>query len=615
MDEPEDVVVDMLSVGEDPMRVGRIVAAETPARPFVIWDAGGQAEEVRVGGSLRRVPYGGLRYLALVAPEQLAEILADRPVDLFVNALHAEGVPGKVDARRLKKVLIECGLDAAAVDRAWTSVSKHFAETPGVHPSGDRGYHPDRTATPPDLGRPARQESFRIGASAIRHAETAPKAPEAVASGAPSRATLEKERAESAPPGAAKLQDLKMLLQSDPTDDELELAARAKSMRGVQDTPVFRAWIASPAAIARHLRAVSNRADVDVAGLIRFTDRVLENPGFVPEIHGVGAIAALRSESPTADAIAAASRYVDALAKSVRRRGSADAPDSKIASAVSWLPWASHGGRSGLIAALASAGHDVVSPTWWSGFTWSTLLAVGDGSIGSVLRQEKIAKTLTAKVLSEGIAGLNSRAALAEWIAAPRIAFELADLPGLRARIADVVENDTLIADAFAAVRREHKMRELQDRVLKAEQDAAAARASAETAVAELAVLEAQRARLDKERLAMLAEDRGARANQLRQAKLDGVRAAAQILATVSTESEALSPEQLASRLAAIAGRAGIAVRGKVGATVEFDPVWCDAPGIPLGLGDRCIVVRPAYEYVSDKEAPVLLFKATVRAG
>jgi hypothetical protein len=330
-------------------------------------------------------------------------------------------------------------------------------------------------------------------------------------------------------------------------------------------------------------------------------------------VHGVAALAAMKRSDSDDKALAVATRIVDELARQIRRSGLGDLRADRLAAAIAWLPWTVAGGRSGLLAALASKDVDVTGSEWWSGFGWPALRDVGDGTLGAVLRRDDVKRAVTSRTVAEGLASVTNREALSAWLGAPRIVHELVDPEAAGARIAVVIESDHLLAEAFSRVRRESLVSELRGSLESLESELQVARRKAHDADTENVRVSQDRDRLRALLDAAAETERTVRASERRQAKIDAVRAIAQIVATAKADAATLTPDQLERRLISIAQRAGVRRRGEVEASIEFDPAWCEAPGQPLPAGAPCIVVRPAYEYVSEQEDPVLLLKAVVR--
>jgi len=259
------------------------------------------------------------------------------------------------------------------------------------------------------------------------------------------------------------------------------------------------------------------------------------------------------------------------------------------------------------------AGREVAEPRWWRDVSWDDLAASATGLLSRVLGQPEVLAAIVRPLGSEAMAAATTRARLFTVLGAPPIVVDSLAASEVANSIANVGKRDKSLSEWIGLLADESGRARLRETVDRATSERDLARNAERDAEARTAAANDRVQRLERDLRAAASATTGLRDSQIRQARIDAMRALADLAAFVGGALDSQPSERIRARVTAILGRQGVQPLGSPGVVEMFDPDRHDVVGAPAVAGASVVVRRAGYIWKTPDEA-IVLARAIVEA-
>lgn len=569
------VVIERQAPGDEP-RVGRVIGGAKGVLE-VEW-ANGSRDKVRLGEEFIATVEGSLAHLARGHPAT-AEALAETDPGLIVA--HAL-TDGPKPTGGLKKSLTELGfppqLAETIVSRGLPQlVERHWVKTG----RSGTGHVLDRNVILPTLPIPRPWDA----AAPLPSDNAAERTEE----GAPLRTT---PTTDAAPTNGGR----------SPLDDPY--AEIAGAVEKPEDSRVLE-WLTTTAAVGVAVQLVRHDDRDKQARGSRILRRWLESAENRRFDLVLGSLLAL-AERKAKISVEVGTQLANSLAASIRTAPPSERGTiAEVGKAVGWLPWSAKGGKAAVLAALSGASKEELDPSWWKGVGWAELRLLASGVAQSALARPEVRDKVVRPTVLRRLEDLQTRSDLAEVLGAPRVLLEAVPEGAVLEASLRVESQDTLWRRFMDLTRRREELDSTKRLLEETQESVRKLLADAATSAARLESSERRRMEVESLLNGAREDDRVTRGAELRQARMDGLRALARVGALVAAEPAV--PAALLPRVDALLEREGLDRIGSTGERMQFDPSRCESPAGDLERGVDVDVVRPGYQLVQGDETIVLV--------
>jgi hypothetical protein len=277
---------------------------------------------------------------------------------------------------------------------------------------------------------------------------------------------------------------------------------------------------------------------------------------------------------------------------------------------VSGYPFLSSGGRTAVIAALLnSQSLEEASPIWWRGIDWEALEILATSPLAPILSREPASSEIVGPLVEKYGETINTRAQLAGLIGAgnvtaPHISPEL-----VKSAIARISPKDKWLGNMLGAISQEHRVNELSEQVALLNQELDEANKRDGIWHRQVRDLESRLDECHKKANENKTVAQGLNSSQLSQARLDGMRLAAQVIVRLDEvfgiDNNRI--EAVDERIQALAQRNGLSYIARPGEVVTFDAQRFSPLGFQPNQGDKVRVERSGILWTTSIEELVLI--------
>lgn len=267
-----------------------------------------------------------------------------------------------------------------------------------------------------------------------------------------------------------------------------------------------------------------------------------------------------------------------------------------------------NGPRSLILAALGHLKPElVVGSIWWRGLDFEDLDFLNTSPLGALLSKEPFASDVVSPLVRSEIHSISTRKGIAKLIAAPSFALEYvtpSDIEAVMHRAAKSDKNAQTWIDVLSRTSQAESLEanlsvSKEEKLVLVEQNNSLTK-QVDGLICKISSLQSQ---LDNGR----SQAGALSTRERRQISIDAYRDLARIVATIESEAEKLSTEQLLAKVNALLDRSSVSRSANIGDQVEFDPRLHMSPGGRPDNGTLVSVLRSGYQWFDGQEEVVLV--------
>ncbi len=630
-------MVRRLKNGES-VRVGKVLSRERGVFS-VRWNDDGTEEDLRLDSRNLLAAEGTLRFLSLVAPDEVIRRFTDDALGSVLQLLGEH--PKGLKAQDIKSKLLEFGLGKESVDRLWKQIQGRLAKHDDVHVASNV-YRVKPSEVLPSVTPPSEAPPSVTAPSVTAPDDGVAGRPEAAPAPEPSKTVVPGAAAGSFPARLAALLGAKhpreiqeylaeplrtglalgrldfsaidrFLGELDGADrrilSTLLLAVPRKAPEEPLPPEIHRDVLV--AAIAEFRSGASSELRPAAGWLLRRVVASSELPGDVaaPLVQ----LALFLTDAPQRADLDALDLVALALSRAVPGLGKDVLAPERIALLAQPLPFSEKGGRVPLMVAMHQRWPgSLLGSRWWEGATVEDLVECGQGRFGRIVASREILQAVVRPLMERELAAVTTRARLGFFLRLPAELAEQLPVPAVVDAFQRVSRNDPVAETWTEALSDHERLRAARDELRRAREETGAATALADEAERRAQELSEQCSRLERE----LHETRNTvlkrRASQDRQLQIDVMRALADLAAEVEELSaRGVSSDTMVSRVRGLTATYSLIPIGSVHEKSEFDPKIHKVIAGDPEPGEEVMIHRSGYIWSTPHEE-VLLHKALV---
>ena len=297
------------------------------------------------------------------------------------------------------------------------------------------------------------------------------------------------------------------------------------------------------------------------------------------------------------------------LGESAGSRPDIDASKS-IGRLLSGYPFLSSGGRTAVIAALLnSQSLDEASPIWWRGIDWEALEILATSPLAPILTREPASSEIVGPLVEKHAETINTRAQLAALLGAGNITAPHISPEFVKTAIGRISPKDKWLKIMLGAISQEHIVNELSQQLALVKQELGEANKRDGIWRRQVGDLESSLDECHKKANEIRAATQGLNSSQLSQARLDGMRLAAQVIVRLD-EVFGIDNNRIQAideRIQALAERNGLSYIARPGEVVLFDSQRFSPLGFQPNPGDTVHVERSGIAWTTSIEELILI--------